>query len=100
MRWFQQGDVMIKPVEEIPDDARMLSDPVLAHGEASGHTHRAIGLNTQVYQAGTRLFLSAPYGAEIRHEEHKPIQVPRGLYVIEIVREYDHFREIARGVLD
>lgn len=37
---------------------------------------------------------------ELRHEEHRPITIPEGYYKIEIVREYDHFAEESRQVMD
>lgn len=98
--WYQQGDVCIFPVEEIPRDAKPESENVLARGEATGHAHVALGPNVRVLRRRNDLFLSAPEGALIKHEEHKPFNVPQGLYMIRIVREYDHFEEAPRPVLD
>jgi hypothetical protein len=98
--WYQQGDVCIFPVDEIPTDAKPEPENILARGEATGHAHVALGQNVQVMRRRDELYLSAPTGAQIKHEEHNPFSVPQGLYKIRIVREYDHFNEEARPVLD
>jgi hypothetical protein len=94
MNWYQQGDVMIKPVWEPPDIAHSLSEAVLAEGEATGHRHVAVGEGVVVsVRRGVR-YLGAPNGAEVIHPEHGTIRIPPGNYRIEQVREYDHFSEL------
>ena len=69
---------------------------VLAEGEATGHAHVASG-------KGVRLdddVLSAPSGARVVHQEHDEFQLPPETYDRLIVREYDHFEEEAREVMD
>ena len=73
------------------------SDTVLAHGEVTGHFHLATGKGAVLYEDFT---LDAPHGAEVTHQEHKPIQLPPGTYDRLIVREFDHFAEEARNVAD
>jgi hypothetical protein len=46
------------------------------------------------------LYMNAPNGTTIVHEEHDPITIPPGDYVIGTVLEYDHFAEEARKVID
>ena len=41
---------------------------------------------------------NTPYTAH--NDEHKPIEIERGNYIIGIVKEYDHFSEEAREVMD
>ncbi|GAG31578.1 unnamed protein product, partial [marine sediment metagenome] len=43
MRWYQQGDVLMKPVDEVPAEAAPLARPVLGEGELTGHEHLALG---------------------------------------------------------
>jgi hypothetical protein len=57
-------------------------------------------VEAQVYRFRTNLILFAPNGAEIRHEEHRPITVPAGTYLVDIVREFDHFAKQVRLVVD
>ena len=100
MKWFQQGDVLIKPVRAIPAAARRRGTGVLAEGEATGHQHFAHGENVTTWVDAGKLYLEAPNGAEVTHEEHLPIGIPPGVYSIEIVREFDHFAEEVRTVRD
>jgi len=105
MRWYQQGDVLIQPTKGIPSEAIPEPETILAQGEATGHAHRALGKGLMVYrhvtaEGDTARFLAAPKGATIIHEEHKPVSVPPGTYLIRIVKEYDHFAEEARPVID
>lgn len=98
--WFQQGDVMIKPVAEIPEEAEVTGDRVLAKGEATGHQHVAEAEDVRLFVYEGQLFMSAPNGTIIVHQEHRPLEIPSGNYVIGTVREYDHFAEEARRVID
>lgn len=98
--WFQQGDVTIKPVAEVPAGAKPSGSNVLREGEATGHAHRAVAPDVQLFIEGDRLFMRAPTGTDVRHEEHHVVQVPPGVYEIGGVREYDHFAEESRAVAD
>ena len=74
---------------------------VLADGEVTGHAHvaEAEGVTlTEETPAVKRL--SAPKGAKVVHEEHKPVTLPPGDYEVRRVQEYDHFAEEARAVQD
>lgn len=100
MVWFQQGDVTIKPVGSLPEDAEPVAGRVLREGEATGHAHRATGEGVQLYVRGETLYMRVPAGTEVVHEEHAVINVPPGVYEIGAVREYDHFAEESRPVFD
>jgi hypothetical protein len=69
----------------------------LAEGEHTGHYHEAIGDGVALYDDWV---LEAPSGAEVHHQEHKPITLPPGDYRRSIVQEFDHFAEEARNVAD
>ncbi len=97
---IQQGDVLIESCS-IPVGLSVKSDNHLAEGEATGHFHEAVGVGVSVLEgSGDSLFLSVPNGAEVTHQEHGTVKVPAGDYKVRIVREYDHFREEARKVVD
>ena len=38
--------------------------------------------------------------ATLKHEEHKPLSLPPGLYRTRIVREFDHLSQRTRNVVD
>jgi len=98
--WYQQGDVTIKPVEAIPSGAKPSGNRVLAEGEATGHKHLAAAEDVRLFMHQGTLYMSAPTGTTVVHEEHGPLIIPPGEYRIGIVREYDHFAEEARRVVD
>lgn len=100
MKQLQQGDVLIVSAA-IPTTAkRKEGRAIVAYGEATGHYHEVIGNGVEVYDENGTLYVSAPSGGTIQHEEHKPIMLPPGDYQIGIVKEYDHFEEEARKVQD
>lgn len=100
---YQQGDVLLRQVATIPHGGTVVRHArgwVVAEGEGTGHAHVVIGDGVEVYEKDGTLYVSAPNGGTIRHEEHKPIDLAPGNYEIGIVREYDHFVEEARQVRD
>lgn len=102
---YQQGDVLLVRIDEIKSDVKKLDHLVLARGEATGHSHRITTGTATLYQgpgmgqANLLLEVSSDT-ATLTHEEHKPITLPKGIWEVRIVREYDHFNEIAREVRD
>lgn len=101
MKMWQQGDVLLFAVDKLPAIAQRREDGVLAEGEVTGHAHVAEGLDVEVYEDDDGvLWMSAPNGATVTHEEHKPISLPEGSYRIGAVREYDYLREETRRVYD
>jgi hypothetical protein len=105
MKLYFQGDLCIESVADVAlDGARLVplardGALVLAEGEESGHRHA-------FYDAGVSLFhidafaADVPDGlyighlridvdaAELRHEEHDSITLPKGLYRVRRQREY------------
>ncbi len=103
MRYYQQGDVLIKVAKEIPEGSERINSLVLAEGEATGHAHRipeTYRSNVEMYEKNGALFLRVLETVPLTHEEHGVINLPKNDYVIERVREYDHFSEEAREVRD
>lgn len=98
MRQYQQGDVLARQVERVPDGCVRQQHRVLAHGE-SGHSH--------VAEAGTiwtapdgRMYLDLEAPTVIQHEEHKPQLWAAGTYEIARVREMDWLAAQERRVYD
>lgn len=100
----QQGDVLIRQIAQLPKNLKLRQHPrgaVVAEGEVTGHAHVVLGDGVEVWGAedGT-LYVSAPHGGTVTHEEHHAQPLAPGDYRIGIVREYDHFAEEARQVAD
>ncbi len=98
--YIQQGDILLKPIDAIPVGAKKLSHKTLAEGEASNHFHVAEAEDVELYEIDGTLYMSAPSGTTVRHEEHKRVSVKPGVFKIDRVREYDHFSEESRPVID
>ena len=95
---WRQGDVFIIPTDQLPSDLSA-HRPVLAEGEVTGHAHRLANPKAgQVFRGKSGLFLKVHAAeATIEHEEHGPVTVPQGNYIVRIQREY-HPREIRRVI--
>ena len=116
---IQQGDVLLRKVDEATFNAQNLNHrvtkhetrAVLAEGEATNHYH-AVYMDDLLEGADVTLCKSGEYtrqndgiivtGApvELRHEEHNTITLEPGFYLQRIVNEYDHVSGIARRVAD
>ena len=95
----QQGDVIIKKVDSIK--GKKLNHLTLAVGEATGHHHTITEGDAVLYEDNGLLYLHVESdSATLTHQEHKPITIEKGDYEIGIVREYLHFEEEARKVVD
>lgn len=97
--FYQQGDVLIKETDEVRGEK--LNHLTLAQGTKTGHHHTVTKGKAELYKDGDDLFLKVEgKTATLTHQEHKPIPIKKGIYKIEIVKEYDHFAEEARNVAD
>jgi hypothetical protein len=91
---IRQGDVLLISVDEIPANSELLprdasNRVVLAYGEATGHAHALHDSGVQMLRAANAdEFLRVTETAFLRHEEHKHISVPPGLYRVVRQREY------------
>ncbi len=113
---IRQGDVLLIPVDpdvgtngEGPEERhvqrRVDGRVVLAEGEATGHAHavldehahlevqhfgesRAVWLNRRVWDESRTLLVVEGEAATLVHEEHAPLTVPPGSYLVRRQREY------------
>ncbi|TGE27558.1 hypothetical protein [Hymenobacter metallicola] len=87
---YRHGDVLLAPVAALPAGSVPRTGLVLAHGEHTGHSHRIREFGAaSLYVYGQELYLlvSAP-SATLVHEEHRPIELPVGVYRVWQQREY------------
>ena len=103
-KFYQQGDVLMHAMDGIPKGAVEIGPSehkgVLAEGEVTGHFHR-VAEPIQMFRAESGdIFMKAPQRIKVTHEEHHTIEVPKGVYKIDQVQEYDYFEQQARRVTD
>ena len=88
MQPIRQGDVILLSVAQT--DGQKLPHLTLAEGEVTGHKHRISEGQAELYEKEGTLYLRVlSKTATLTHEEHKPIQVPHGNWLIRIQREYE-----------
>jgi hypothetical protein len=104
MKFPSQGDVTLYPVKIIPANAKPVGHRVLALGEVTGHKHEVLEADATLYVCPNGdMYLSAPSGATVQHDEHKtitPTFAPPGNKKVVIDQEYDYEKHMLRNVLD
>jgi hypothetical protein len=90
MMLYRHGDVLIASVPSLPNQATKRSGTILARGEITGHSHRVQEIGAaQLYDFNHQTFLEVKASlATLVHEEHKPIELPQGIYRVWMQREY------------
>ncbi len=97
---YQHGDVLIKSYEG-KLEGKVLKTNILVESSITTHKHQfSGGKYTLRKKNNDEFYLNVTKQTTIVHEEHKPIDIPIGKYRITFVREYDHFLEEARRVID
>ena len=87
---WRHGDVFIAPVGSIPGEAVRKSHCVLAEGEMTGHSHRIAEPGAaELLEHDGKLYLKVlAERATVIHQEHRPIALPSGTYLVWQQREY------------
>jgi hypothetical protein len=91
---LRQGDVLLVPVERLPEDLAVTASGarlVLAEGEATGHAHAVVSDSAELVETpdGTLyLVVASESPAALVHEEHEPIPLTPGAYEVKRQREY------------
>ena len=128
MEKYQQGDVVMFKVSDdcferntrsgkehkVEYHGKQPTHAIVAFGEVTGHTHQ-VNMANMLKEAGVTLnmgyrgeagvdvpegFVVHKESVTITHEEHKPVVLPPGNYVVRIVREFDHIAGRSRNVAD
>ncbi|MDJ0556906.1 MAG: hypothetical protein QNJ68_21160 [Microcoleaceae cyanobacterium MO_207.B10] len=88
MRPIRQGDVILQPIKLT--SGKKLSHLTLAEGEVTGHSHQITRGNAELYEKDGTLYLKVlSETASLTHEEHKPVKIPQGDWMVRIQREYE-----------
>lgn len=102
----RQGDVLILATDRLPAQRQPVardgqSRVVLALGEATGHAHAIADAGVELFEtaeAADRWLRVGQTGAILAHEEHAPIAIPPGVYLVRIQRQFSP--EESRRVAD
>ena len=91
-KMYRQGDVLLVPVDEVPERAKPVARDggrvVLAWGEVTGHAHAIRAAAAQLVAVDEERFLRVGAPVTLDHEEHAQITVEPGVYRVVIQREY------------
>jgi hypothetical protein len=104
---YQQGDVWIERIPEIPADAEQVESATLAEGEGH-HLHRfAVAADVELYVKDDMLFARVKRETAVEHVtldgrpgEHDPITLSAGDFQFGRVMEYDYLSKMSRKVVD
>ena len=103
-KFYAQGDVLLELVEDATPKTPMATDPdgavVLARGEVTGHRHAFYGGQVLMFRDDglardipAELYIGhikiAGPSADLKHEEHATIALPKGSYRVRRQREWD-----------
>jgi hypothetical protein len=95
---YRQGDLLFVLQDARPDlNLTARQSNVIVAGEATGHAHRLTTGAVLEAPDGT-LYLDLPYAAKVVHEEHNPITLDAGFWLV--VRQREYSPEAIRTVLD
>lgn len=93
---IRQGDVMIRSVASLPEGVqekrRAARGIVLAEGEVTGHAHAITSEGVAWYTQPDNPLLQwvvVEEAAVVTHEEHAPVTLPSGVYVVDIQVQYE-----------
>ena len=90
---IRQGDVFIEKISSLPENLTKQDNKeriILAYGEATGHHHSievTEATESFVDSAGL-LYLSLGEDKILEHQEHAPVENPKGFYRVTIQKEY------------
>lgn len=99
---YRQGDVLLI---SMADDgrtgqpiARESGRLVLAHGEATGHSHAIATKDAELFSVADQTFLRMIESGQLVHEEHGAVTLDRGLF--RVIRQSEYAPEDIRNVAD
>lgn len=88
-KMYRQGDVLLREIPRIPRGAKKSESNVVLKGEVTGHAHCIMGGEIFVLERNDTMFIKAGEGTTLVHDEHAPIKVDAGEYLILRQREFD-----------
>lgn len=95
MQPIRQGDVILIPVDAVDETTfsqagETLPHLTLAEGELTGHKHQISDGEAELRDRDGTLYLTITSDAALlTHEEHQPIRIPQGRWIVRIQRQYE-----------
>ena len=102
---FRHGDLLIREIFTIPNNAKPISTNILAEGEKTGHNHVLNGSH-QIYETvepvheQKQKHFEAKQELKIEHPEHNTIIIPKGIYTVVHERHLNIFLDMVEEVVD
>ena len=106
---YRHGDLLITRVNALPSGLVQINPKTIAEGEISGHKHRLVGNANVCVNWDERhrsindypeVWFKAFNKIKVVHEEHKTLELPKGVYKVTKERQFDPFQGITQKVLD
>lgn len=88
---YRQGDILIVETTTMPKtDLKKVKSILVAEGSKTGHKHILKSSSQMLlYDKDGSRFVTIPKSAELVHDEHAKIAIPKGDYEIRIQQEFD-----------
>ena len=94
---IRQGDVLLIPVESIPQTAERKNDKILAEGEVTGHHHQfEMMAPVQCYMDQQQIYIDVAESTTLFHEEHENLNIPVGKFLVDIQQEISLENDLQR----
>ena len=95
---YRQGDIFIEEVSTLPKDLKKRKTNVILYGEATNHSHRLVDGSVFDGKDGA-IYLQLLKKTQIVHDEHGPIDLPKGVY--KVFRQVEYvMKDMVRVVVD
>lgn len=86
---YRQGDILFKKIDHLPFNLIKKQTGVVAEGELTRHAHIVEnGVLYELLNCSADLFIEANHKTRIVHDEHLPIELEEGNYMVIRQREY------------
>ena len=107
IKLYRQGDVLLKQLLLLlPNDKKdmvklkELNTTIVREGERTGHHHKFETGQVQLFEDDYHTkYVKVSQQTTLTHQEHKPLVIDEGKYVVIIEREYDLFKAMAKESL-
>lgn len=97
MRQGITGDVIYTEIDKLPNGLIKLEGNLIHKGEQH---HHVIKGDFELYGNKQTEYIIANSDCELLHDEHDTVSLPKGIWHKTIQKEYDHFEEESREVID